>query len=721
MYNGIGLTTPRGSGTNGYVTRNLSSLRARDPRMGDRGADFNNDQFLKPRQPNKEILLHEQKRQVEVKCLELRLKLEDEGVDEDSIDDQVDALRKKLLAELAGPTAADAPSTSTHQQAARKAEEAQRFASALGIRDDVHRPGEAFNRELQEQKRQEKIAEREKRAAEFAEKEAREERRRALAVLAVVAEDVAAGRRTKDDLKATERELGMRWDKVKDEAKAALSSVMGPPRGLPPRAAAPRRRDDANSYRPGDRRSRSRSHSRSPHDSRSRRRPEPAWPRPLCVVLALAFAVPLQIVLSLSVAATAPRPQHHWLALAQPTYAPWPVAVPLARPQPQPQHLAWTLAQSAQALAESPWYEGWLWISPNCRWASQTCRGHQVPCKLVMHDDGNLALYQHDTTPTWSTGTGGTRAARLSVLDDGHVKLTDADCQTTFWSNQPNRIEFAGEHHGYQAKIDSIVVPLFVRAMKLMQQLQSEMLKCKQGPEMVQLLDTLLPVVALFLTTAKDKTRSLIQHAQEQFYYTDHTRWEQESAQMALSHSQTSRAKRLANALDAQIKLLEGHVKEAQTKKAQVELDMKCAGAENIDHVNPQQCVGMPGMWPDAVKSTAMPRERCGTYPEVRIRGIRCEKEIILVERAWLMEHLDPILNNNALDQGAKPVFKHHFKGYVTFEPMVRALDGVIQHLVATKMVPPGDKAEKLLADVKAITNGTEECRKSAARFGIVV
>ncbi|KNE60321.1 hypothetical protein AMAG_05718, partial [Allomyces macrogynus ATCC 38327] len=212
MYNGIGLTTPRGSGTNGYVTRNLSSLRARDPRMGDRGADLNNDQFLKPRQPNKEILLHEQKRQVEVKCLELRLKLEDEGVDEDSIDDQVGTLRKKLLAELAGPTAADTRSTSTHQQAARKAKEAQRFASALGIRDDVHKPGEAFNRELQEQKRQEKIAERERRAAEFAEKEAREERRRALAVLAVIAEDVAAGRRTKDDLKATERELGMRWD-----------------------------------------------------------------------------------------------------------------------------------------------------------------------------------------------------------------------------------------------------------------------------------------------------------------------------------------------------------------------------------------------------------------------------------------------------------------------------------------------------------------------------
>ncbi|KNE67245.1 hypothetical protein AMAG_12315 [Allomyces macrogynus ATCC 38327] len=351
MYNGIGLTTPRGSGTNGYVTRNLSSLRARDPRMGDRGADFNNDHALKPRQPNKEILLHEQKRQVEVKCLELRLRLEDEGVDEDSTDDQVNTLRKKLLAELAGPTAADAPSTSTHQQAARKAEEAQRFASALGIRDDMHKPGEAFNRVLQDQKRQEKFAEREKRAAEFAEKEAREERRRALAVLAVVAEDVAAGRRTKDDLKATERELGMRWDKVKDEAKVALSTVMGPPRGMPPsRAAAPRRRDDANSYRP------------------------PAWARSFRVVFTFAVTLPLQLVFPLPVAATPPRPQFLPLALPEPANAPWAVAVPLVRvsfafavptarscpgaqahvQQPQPQCYAWPLPQCAQALTESP-------------------------------------------------------------------------------------------------------------------------------------------------------------------------------------------------------------------------------------------------------------------------------------------------------------------------------------------------------------------------------
>ncbi|KNE67246.1 hypothetical protein AMAG_12316 [Allomyces macrogynus ATCC 38327] len=390
-------------------------------------------------------------------------------------------------------------------------------------------------------------------------------------------------------------------------------------------------------------------------------------------------------------------------------------------------------------------YEGWLWISPNCRWASQTCRGYEVPCKLVMHNDGNLALYEHSRRPTWSTGTAGTRAARLLVFDDGQVKLTDAECKTTFWSIKPNRIEFASAHHGYQAKVDSTVIPLFLRAVERMELLQNELVKCKTGPDMTRLLDTLLPHVGQFLTTAKDKTRSLIEHVEQQYYYTNHTRREQERAQMTLSYSQTSNAERLAIALDARIKLLERQVKDAQDKKAQAELDLACADVENIGQVDPKQFVGKSSEGDDnaavfdslydiASERTATlqryqeelaalkaERARSGTYPEVRIRGIQAEKKIIEVERAWLKKHLDPILSNNDLDQGTKQVFKHHHKGYMNFEPMVCALDGVIRHLVATRMVLSGDEVEGLLAGAKAINNGAKDCRKSAARFGIVL
>lgn len=77
MSSNVGLTTPRGSGTSGYVQRNLSTLRPRDiaqpyPRDVD-------SLKHRQRQPDKEILEHDRKREVEVKVFELRDRLEDEG------------------------------------------------------------------------------------------------------------------------------------------------------------------------------------------------------------------------------------------------------------------------------------------------------------------------------------------------------------------------------------------------------------------------------------------------------------------------------------------------------------------------------------------------------------------------------------------------------------------------------------------------------------------
>lgn len=83
MYNGIGLTTPRGSGTNGYVQRNLSSLRVkrpRDERGGDRDEkDRERLESQLNRQPNADILEHQRKRQLEVKCAELQDMMEEQG------------------------------------------------------------------------------------------------------------------------------------------------------------------------------------------------------------------------------------------------------------------------------------------------------------------------------------------------------------------------------------------------------------------------------------------------------------------------------------------------------------------------------------------------------------------------------------------------------------------------------------------------------------------
>jgi hypothetical protein len=76
MSSNVGLTTPRGTGTSGYVQRNLAHLRPRD--QGKPYSDL--DSFKhRQRQPDKAILEHDRKRDVEVKVFELRDRLEDEG------------------------------------------------------------------------------------------------------------------------------------------------------------------------------------------------------------------------------------------------------------------------------------------------------------------------------------------------------------------------------------------------------------------------------------------------------------------------------------------------------------------------------------------------------------------------------------------------------------------------------------------------------------------
>ena len=79
MYNGIGLTTPRGSGTNGFVQRNLACIRSRQEKVDYKTDDdiARMDKMLQ-RKPNKEILEHEWKRKIELRCLQLTEQLEEQ-------------------------------------------------------------------------------------------------------------------------------------------------------------------------------------------------------------------------------------------------------------------------------------------------------------------------------------------------------------------------------------------------------------------------------------------------------------------------------------------------------------------------------------------------------------------------------------------------------------------------------------------------------------------
>lgn len=77
MSSNVGLSTPRGSGTSGYVQKNRSLLKPRD-KAAPYPKDWDQPRH-RQRQPDAEILEHDRKREIEVKVLELRDKLEDEG------------------------------------------------------------------------------------------------------------------------------------------------------------------------------------------------------------------------------------------------------------------------------------------------------------------------------------------------------------------------------------------------------------------------------------------------------------------------------------------------------------------------------------------------------------------------------------------------------------------------------------------------------------------
>ncbi|KAK6193098.1 hypothetical protein LQW54_012802 [Pestalotiopsis sp. IQ-011] len=141
MSDNVGLSTPRGSGTSGYVQRNLAHLRPRD-RAAPYPKDFDSMRH-RQRQPDKGILEHERKREVEVKVFELRDRLEDEGIDEDEIDSQCDKLRKELLQKMER-TGRDRDATpkkglkmhQVHELADAKIKESERLRKALKINKD---------------------------------------------------------------------------------------------------------------------------------------------------------------------------------------------------------------------------------------------------------------------------------------------------------------------------------------------------------------------------------------------------------------------------------------------------------------------------------------------------------------------------------------------------------------------------------------------------------
>jgi serine/arginine repetitive matrix protein 2 len=184
MYNGIGLSTVRGSATSGHVQKNMSYIKPEffrnkldanqgggrfgEARTGKDGATY---------KVNKDVIEHNKKHAIEAKVYEFEDSLREEGgLTEEQIEEKVAAFRKRLT-ENGGRggngTRTQGRGTDTHEISARKNEENERLRAAFGIRDNFV-SGSSFDPAAQEQRRKDREAER---AAKFERNKVDRERR----------------------------------------------------------------------------------------------------------------------------------------------------------------------------------------------------------------------------------------------------------------------------------------------------------------------------------------------------------------------------------------------------------------------------------------------------------------------------------------------------------------------------------------------------------------
>lgn len=166
----------RGSGTSGHIQTNKFNLRKPPEQQRDQSASKTS-----AREPNKDILEHSRKRQIEVQVEILREDLEDEGLDEDEIEKRLTEYRQRLQIKSEASRTADdlakskAAERETHEIAARKQQQMGKLADAFGLRNV--KEGEAFDQELQQRKKQGRMAERERWRAEEELRKQSDERR----------------------------------------------------------------------------------------------------------------------------------------------------------------------------------------------------------------------------------------------------------------------------------------------------------------------------------------------------------------------------------------------------------------------------------------------------------------------------------------------------------------------------------------------------------------
>lgn len=167
MYNGIGLTTPRGTGTSGHVVKNVSYIRPEffrnkiDANTGKHNS-YDSHGFTSSA-GNKEILDHNKKREIESKLFELQETMIEQGYTDVEVEEKVAEARKSYGRDRSSaPSKSSKPSNDSHVRETLKKEENQRIRSAFGIKSNFVE-GDSFNEEAIAAEKNQRNIEREER------------------------------------------------------------------------------------------------------------------------------------------------------------------------------------------------------------------------------------------------------------------------------------------------------------------------------------------------------------------------------------------------------------------------------------------------------------------------------------------------------------------------------------------------------------------------------
>eukprot|EP00612_Vaucheria_litorea_P006362 CAMPEP_0171473608 /NCGR_PEP_ID=MMETSP0946-20130122/1941_1 /TAXON_ID=109269 /ORGANISM="Vaucheria litorea, Strain CCMP2940" /LENGTH=331 /DNA_ID=CAMNT_0012003401 /DNA_START=77 /DNA_END=1069 /DNA_ORIENTATION=+ len=168
MYNGIGLKTPRGSGTSGHVMSNKSSIRpdrTREQIKQNQLIESDFTDFRKPKKistkANEDLLEHARRRKIEAKIFELQEAMIERGYNDDDIEAKVSNLRKEVELLSKGSSKGaflTSEGENSHAIQAQKNIENERMREALLGSDYDYVEGQAFNAEVQERKKEERKA-----------------------------------------------------------------------------------------------------------------------------------------------------------------------------------------------------------------------------------------------------------------------------------------------------------------------------------------------------------------------------------------------------------------------------------------------------------------------------------------------------------------------------------------------------------------------------------